>query len=54
MRYKKELINSGYYVKVQGFNGKEVIGEVIEDLAVYKPKDNDEIGLQVFDIYLFD
>ena len=53
--YKKlSLINGGYYVEVYGSDGKKGLWEVADYRIVEDIKEHYEIGLQGFNIILFD
>ena len=51
---KEELIQGGYLLEVVGSEKNKVLWEVVDNHVVEYPTDHDEIGLQGFDLNVFD
>ena len=48
------MVKGGYSVKNFGYDKKKVLWKLVNDHVVEEPTDREEIGLQGFDLNLFD
>ena len=54
MNGKENIIECEYMVEVVGSEGKKVLWEVVDNHVIEDPKNNDDMGLRVFDFNFID